>query len=111
MGKTGRYVFRDGKCIKISDATPKVASRVDGAYYPGSPYYEYFNGREPVLITSKGHKKEEMARRGIVEKGDEDIPYETSGKIYSYKGQKHRDRNTQPTRKVPKSMKHLANNL
>lgn len=29
MAATGSYVFRDGKCVKISDRIPRVASRHD----------------------------------------------------------------------------------
>ena len=113
MGKTGTYKIIEGKLIKVSNETPRIASRIDGVYYPGSPYYEYFNGRDPVLITSKGEKKAEMARRGIREKTDEDFPYEKAGKIFSYNGQPHKDRNvhTQKPKKLPKYMKHLTANM
>ena len=110
MNKTGRYVYRDGKCVKVSSDVPRIASRIDGAFYPGNPYTEYFNGRDPVTITSKGHKKAEMAARGIVEyAGDES--FEKAGTIYSYTGQVNKTRKSKPAVKLPKSMKHLAANM
>jgi len=111
MSKTGTYKMVDGKCVKVSDDVPRIASRIDGVYYPGSPYKEYFNGREPTWITSKGDKKAEMSRRGIVEMADDDIKHEKAGKIYSYNGQKRKGRNLKPTPKTPKRLQHLTANM
>ena len=57
MSITGRYKIIDGEMVKVSNIVPKLASRVDGVYYPGKPYMEHFAGNDPVLITSKGEKK------------------------------------------------------
>lgn len=104
MSITGRYKMIDGEMVKVSDIVPKLASRVDGVYYPGKPYVEHFAGNDPVLITSKGEKKAEMARRGIRENTEDDVPRETIGKIFSYKDQPHRKRNLQPRKKVDKRL-------
>lgn len=111
MSKTGTYKIINGKVEKVSDDTPRLACRVDDAFYPGEPYLEYFNGRNPVLITSKGHKKAEMNARGIRELNDEDAPLETFGKrLYSYNGQKHKSRKSRQPNKLEKRYPHLLAN-
>jgi len=85
MSKTGTYKVIDGKVVKVSDATPKVASRTDGVYFR-QPYYESFNSNDGCEITCKSQKKAEMARRGI-----EEYPFEVPsngkrGVIYSGAG-------------------------
>jgi hypothetical protein len=85
----------NGELVKVSDAIPKIAGRIDGVYYPGSPYTEYFNGRTPYHITSKGEKKAIMNAKGIREMSSDDsegVKFEKTGKIFSYNGQTSRNR-------------------
>ena len=72
MSKTGTYVYRNGKMVKVSDETPKIASQIDGVYFPknGKPYIENFGGagrKAGAEVRSKGHKKAIMAEKGIAE--------------------------------------------
>ena len=80
MNKSGRYVMEGDRLVKVSDRIPKVAAMIDGVYFR-EPYMESFNSRERVWITSKGHKKAEMQKRGIIEYPNQgDHKHETMNK-------------------------------
>ena len=98
MGNTGRWLWDKNikKMVKISEDIPKIASKIDGVFFPadGKPYIENFGGagKEPgVEVRSKGHKKQIMEERGIEEAEEtlKDVPPESFGKtLYSIpKGQ------------------------
>ena len=107
MGKTGTYMYDEElrKMVKVSDSTPQLASRIDGVYFR-QPYTEYFNGRNPVEITSKGQKKAEMERRGIAEYSDFFSDHQPDKRrIYSYKGMPIRKKQPVSTLAVPDHVK------
>jgi hypothetical protein len=99
VSKTGSYRYVGGKVVKVSDRIPPISSRQDGVYFK-EPYYENFGGagnKGGVEITGKAHKKREMEKRGIreFEESNAEVKQETRGKIVSFPGQKHCDRNKQ----------------
>lgn len=108
MSHSGHYEVIDGELVRVSDEIPRIASRLDGTYFR-DPYYESFNGRNGTWITSKAHKKAEMARRGIREYEEsariEGKP-EKMGKIYSYNGQPNRSRRAQKDKPIPAHLQH-----
>lgn len=71
MSKTGRYAYREGKLVKISDKAklrspvffPKRSKRRCGAYLDPNL------GNDPVVVTSKDHKREIMKREHLKEVG------------------------------------------
>jgi hypothetical protein len=83
MSKTGTYMVIDGKVQCVSRETPKLASRIDGAYFR-QPYVEKFNGKVPYQINSKGDKKAIMKSLGICEAGDTlaDYKFEKKKKVF-----------------------------
>lgn len=71
MSLTGRYVHRDGKMVKVSDK----ASLRSPVYFPPrskrrcGAYLDPNLGNNPVVVTSKDHKREIMKREHLKEVG------------------------------------------
>lgn len=70
MSKTGRYVLRDGKLVKVSDKV-RIASPVIWPSHndPGTNGYvsEHLDNK-PVRVSTKRQLRYEMDKRGIRQK-------------------------------------------